>query len=233
MDEIEKLLDEAGERWRASQPPPATIDPASLRRDTGSGARRLLVSFAAGAAGAALVLATVGIAAQLGLWPRVDEPNLGTAPSEAGASMPAATGETGCSVTRPDPAFVAPSPYPAAAPPLYESEWFGSDALWTMLDRDGEVWRFPQGPDHLAEKTFWWSLQSPGPAAEPEPAITVVGTRLDAAGTFTSGPGTNAARDDFGQAMLVGVEIPSPGCWQITASYRDAVLSYVVWITDD
>ena len=33
--------------------------------------------------------------------------------------------------------------------------------------------------------------------------------------------------------MLVGVEIPSPGCWQITASYGDAILSYVVSVTDD
>ena len=101
-----------------------------------------------------------------------------------------------------------------------------------MLDPEGEVWRFPQGPDRLSEKTFWWSLGWPGSVDQPQPAITVVGTRLDAAGTFTSGPGTNAQRDDFGEAMLVGVEIPSPGCWQITGSYGDAVLSYVVWITD-
>ena len=231
MDEVDEVLHEAGERWRALQPPPADIDPASLRRDTGGG-RRLLTSFAAGAVGAALVLATAGIAAQSGIWPGVDEPRLDGASSGAGAGSPAATRETGCAVTRPDPAFVAPSPYPATAPPLYESEWFGSEALWTMLDPEGEVWRFPQGPDHLSEKTFWWSLGWPGSVDQPQPAITVVGTRLDAAGTFTSGPGTNAQRDDFGEAMLVGVEIPSPGCWQISTSYGDAVLSYVVWITD-
>ena len=230
MDEIDKLLGEAGERWRALQPPSATIDPATLARGSGTG--RLFASFAAGAAGAALVLATVGIAAQFGIWPSEEVPTIGNPPSEAGTSRPVATGDTGCAVTRPDPAFVAPSPYPAAAPPLYESEWFGSEALWTMLDRDGEVWRFPVGPDHLSEKTFWWSLQWPGMRDEQQPEITVVGTRLDGPGTFTSGPGTNAQRDDFGEAMLVGVEIPSPGCWQITASYRGAVLSYVVLITD-
>lgn len=233
MDEIDKLLDEAGARWRASQPPPAPIDAVSLRRDGGSRAGRLLGSLAAAAAGAAIVVAAVGIGGQLGIWPRVDEPNLGTAPSEAGATSQAATGDIGCSVTRPDPAFVAPSPYPAAAPPLYESEWFGSDALWTMINRDGEIWRFPQGPDHLFEKTFWWSLDWGGMRDEPVPALTVVGTRLDGPGTFTAGPATNAARDDFGEAMLVGVEIPSPGCWQITASYGDAILSYVVSVTDD
>jgi hypothetical protein len=231
MDEIDKLLDEAGRRWRASQPPPATIDPASLRRDSRSRAGKLLVSFAAGAAGAAIVLAVVGIGAQFGIWPTADEPSVGTAPSEAAASSQAVTGDTGCSVTPPDPVFVAPSPYPATPPAYYESEWFGSEALWTMLDRDGEVWRFPQGPDHLGQKTFWWSVEWPGMRDDPQPAITVVGTRLDAPGTFRAGPGTNASAD-FGQAMLVGVEIPSPGCWQITASYGDAVLSFVVLVTD-
>jgi hypothetical protein len=228
MDEIDQRLGQAGERWRASQPLPSTIDPASLTRETGIGAGKLLLSFAAGAAGAVLVLAVAGIAAQLGVWSRADEPNVGAPPSGAGSS------DAGCSVTRPDPAFVAPSPYPAAAPPLYESEWFGSEALWTMLDRDGGVWNhFPRGPDSLLVKTFWWSTDWAGSADEPEPSITVVGTRLDGPGTFTAGPGTNASRDDFGDAMLVGMEIPTPGCWQITASYGDAVLSYVVWITYD
>jgi hypothetical protein len=231
MDEIDSLLDKAGERWRASQPPAATIDPASLRRGSGSRAGRLLVSFAAGAAGAAIVLAVVGIGAQLGIWPRADEPNVGTAPSEAAASSQAATGDHGCSVTRPDPAFVAPSPYPATPPSYYESEWFGSEALWTMLDREGEVWRFPVGPDHLSQKLFWWSVDWAGMRDDPQPRISVVGTRLDAPGTFTAGPGTNASAD-FGEAMLVGVEIPSPGCWQITASYGDAVLSFIVLVTD-
>jgi hypothetical protein len=232
MDEIDNLLDEAGERWRASQPPPAPIDPASLARETGIGAGRLLLSFAAGAAGAALVLATVSIAGQFGIWPRIEDPNFGTAPSEAGASRPVVSGDTGCAVTRPDPAFVAPSPYPATPPPLYESEWFGSEKLWTMINRDGEVWRFPQGPDALWVKRFWWSVEWRGMRDEPEPAITVVGTRLDGPGTFTSGPATNASAD-FGEAMLAGVEIPTAGCWQITASYGDAVLSFVVWVTDD
>ncbi len=228
MSEIDKRLDEAGQRWRASQPPPATIDAASLTRDRGIREGRPIVSFAAGAA---LMLAAVGIAAQLGIWPGVEEWNIGNAPAEAGANTPVATGNTGCSVTRPDPAFVAPSPYPATPPSYYESEWFGSEALWTMLDRDGEIWRFPVGPDHLSEKLFWWSVEWRGLRDEPQPGISVVGTRLDAPGTFTSGPGTNASAD-FGEAMLAGVEIPSPGCWQITASYGDAVLSFVVSVTD-
>ena len=136
-----------------------------------------------------------------------------------------------CAVTQPDPPFVPPSPYPAVAPPLYESDWYGSEALWTMLDRDGEVWG--ASAINLGEKTFWWSTGWRGMRDDPSPALTVVGTQLDGPGTFTAGPATNAERDDFGEAMLVGLEVPTPGCWQIEATYGDAVLSYVVWIKDE
>lgn len=233
MDEIDKLLDEAGERWRASQPPPATINAAFLRRDTGSGAGRLLGSFAAGAAGAALVLATVGMANQLGFWPSFNEPNLGTAPSEAGASTPAAEGDTGCSVTRPNPAFVAPSPYPSS-PPDERYAWFGTPQLWTMLELDGEVWDAANSSFPVGIKMFWWSSNWAGMREEQEPALTVVATRLDGPGTVTADHATNAAADSLGgEAMLSGIELPTPGCWQLTARYGDAVLSHVVWITDE
>ena len=233
MDEIHRLLDEAGERWRASQPAPATIDPVSVRRGTRSGAGRLLAPFAAGAAGAALVLATVGIAAQFGLWLTVDQPNLGTTPSEAGASVPAATGDSGCAVTRPDPAFAAPSPYPSS-PPDDRYAWFGTPELWTMLKRDGEVWDAANAPVAAQVKMFFWSSNWAGMREEQEPGLTVVATRLDGPGTVRTDHATNAAAESLGgEAMLSGIEFPTPGCWQITASYRDAHLSFVAWITDD
>lgn len=68
-------------------------------------------------------------------------------------------------------------------------------------------------------KTFWWSLEWPGIRGEPEPALTVVGTRLDGPGAFPAGLATNAARDDFREAILVGVQIPTAGCWQITPTF--------------
>jgi hypothetical protein len=98
-----------------------------------------------------------------------------------------------------------------------------------MLDRDGEVWPFePRGSTGIPQKTFWWSADW-SPDEEPEPAITVVGTRLDGPGSFTFGPGTNASAD-FGTAMLVGIDIPTEGCWRLTATYRDRYLSYVVQV---
>jgi hypothetical protein len=129
-----------------------------------------------------------------------------------------------CAVTLPDPAFAAPSPYPSQ-PFGGRRLWYGSDGLWTMLDPHGEVWSgLPRSSGGLTQKTFWFSTDmSPT-------QITVSGIRLDDSGAFTSAPGTNATSADFGDAMLVGIEVPTPGCWQITGHYRGAELSYVVLV---
>ena len=186
----------------------------------------MTASLAASAAVAVLVLVTTVAVLQLGVGNGVGRPApIGSDPVPSGSQV--------CDVTRPAP-FAAPSPYLASPPIVYESVWYGSRALWTMLDPDGEVWaasELPHGPDGLGQKTFWWSADR-SPQDDLEPAITVTGERIDGPGTFEAGPGTNASAD-FGPAMLVGVEFPSPGCWLLTARYRDAVLSYVVLITDD
>jgi hypothetical protein len=227
MDEIDKVLNAAGERWRSLQPAPAVIDAAALARSDRKRVSRLSASLAAGAVGAAIVVAIAAIGIRMNVW-HVGDLKVGTPPSEALASHQVISG---CAVTRPEPAFVAPSPYPAEAPPLYESSWYGSDALWTMLRRDGEVW--PPSAIGSGQKTFWWSVDWSGMRDDSKPQLSVVGTQLDGQGTFTAGPATNAGRADFGEAMLVGMEIPTAGCWQITASYGEATISYVVLVRAD
>jgi hypothetical protein len=248
MNDIDTLLHDAGALWRASQPNPSAIDPVALiaSRRQSSPASLLL----AGAAGAALVLVIGAVSMQMGLRPGggpgpvgpspqpsvqpSPQPVQSVEPSQIAASPTAGRSATTCEVTRPIPPFTPPAAFLATPPAVYASDWFGSAALWTMIAHQGETWKqseLPHNPDGLTQKTFWWSADWPA-RAEPEPAITVVGTRLDAPGSFTFGPGTNASAD-FGTAMLVGVDFPTPGCWQLTARYREAVLSYVVWITED
>ena len=41
-----------------------------------------------------------------------------------------------------------------------------------------------------------------------------------------------AVGPDLGTFMLVGVQLPEPGCWRLTARYEDARLSYVVWVVE-
>jgi hypothetical protein len=103
-----------------------------------------------------------------------------------------------------------------------------------MLDPAGEIWRLPKGRFPFTQKTFWWSRKFGRVANEEQPRITVTGRRLDKVGvTFRAGdPGTNAIAD-FGTAMLVGIDIPTPGCWEIRAEYEGSELAYVVRVEAD
>ena len=155
-------------------------------------------------------------------------------PSEDVPAIPPAS----CAVTRPGhPPFRAPKPYRPTPPAYYREAWYGSDRLWTTVLQGGEIWRaLPHDATGFSQKTFWWSKEF-DLTKEEQPKISVVGRRLDVVGpTFSAGnPGTNGfkAFDNIGEFMLVGVSVPTPGCWEITATYRAAALSIVVWIDND
>jgi hypothetical protein len=138
-----------------------------------------------------------------------------------------------CHLTRPTHPFLPPaeSSAPARPPAYYDAEWYGTGRLWTMLRHGGEVWfDLPRGVDGLGQKTFWWSADF-DVVNEPQPAISVTGRLLDGFGHFASpAPGMHAGAD-FGSAMLIGVGVPTTGCWEITATYKHAILSYVAWVS--
>jgi hypothetical protein len=229
MDDLDRLLRDAGARWRASQPPPPEVDDVALANTPRSTFGWGVVA-AAGAIGAGAMLVAV---LALGVWTQmVDRPRIGTGGSTASPTASQAIVAEACSVTRPNPPFAAPSPYPSS-PPDDRYAWFGSPALWTMLELDGEVWDAANAAFPVSQKLFWWSSNWAGMRADPAPVLTVVATRLDGPGSVRTDHATNASADSLGgQAMLAGIEFPTAGCWQLTAQYGDAVLSYIVWITD-
>jgi hypothetical protein len=240
-DDVDRLLVDAGERWRAAQRPARSIDPALFAQGPG-GAPRGWRLIATPLALAAVIVAVVASFA-FGRW-SVSGPTVGTgpaaspsaspspsvaaAPSASVRPSPSTPSAAACDVTRPNPVFVPPKPFLRTPPTNYASDWYGSEHLWTMLAYSGEIWQgwVASKPPVLPQKTFWWSADWK-PGDEPEPTIIVTGRRLDGPGDFTYGPGTNASAD-FGTAMLVGIDIPSYGCWELTARYRLATLSYVV-----
>ncbi len=135
-----------------------------------------------------------------------------------------------CPVTRPpDPPFVPPPPAPAQPPATYKGLfWYGSPDLWTMLNGDG-IWKDLPQEGGYSEKTFWWRLGYSA-STEPKPALTVIATRLDATAPMVSEDNATNASADFGQAMLVGLTLPTAGCWQITGQYHGHELSFAVWV---
>jgi len=223
-DPIDEQLQAAGARWRDAQPEPASVDPAIFApdgRERRPWLARSLVSFAAGVA-ATLVVVVLAVAVSSGLFPQTDVGG----PGASGASSPHDGSDLAhCPVTKPTTPFQPPTDGVIPA----SKAWYGNRILWTWLDRDGEVWTgLPRSETGLTQKTFWWS-QLFDVRREPQPEIYVVGSRIGPDGSFGFGPGTNAG-GDFGSAMLVGIDVPAEGCWNITAHYRGASLSYVVWV---
>ncbi len=135
-----------------------------------------------------------------------------------------------CPVTQPpDSPFTPPPPYPPTSPSTDEF-WYGTAALWTMLGIDGTWRRLPQQDTGYVQKIAWWR-EGYDILAEPQPNLTVTGRRLDApAGPLRSSRATNAYLPYLKSAMLIGVTIPTLGCWEITGHYEGHDLSFVVWV---
>jgi hypothetical protein len=134
-----------------------------------------------------------------------------------------------CPVTVPqNPPFLPPAPYDSLG---FEGEfWYGSNSLWTAVHQDGTWEALPHNPEGYTQKVFWW-WESYVWTEEPEPELTVTAERLDATAPLVqASKATNAYASDIGSAMLVGVDLPTLGCWKITGKYRDAELSFVVWV---
>ena len=137
-----------------------------------------------------------------------------------------------CSITsQPAKVFIPPAPYPSTPPPAYTGQfWYGTADLWAMLGTDGLWADLPKSNSGYTQKIFWWR-QGYDASTEPAPELTVTGKRLDASAPALVASKATNAEADFGSAMLVGVDIPTPGCWQITGHYKDHELSFVVWVS--
>jgi hypothetical protein len=112
------------------------------------------------------------------------------------------------------------------------SFWLGTDKLWTALPRAGAVWGWgPRGagsPD-LTTKIFWGSVDFDYRKRE-DYSLKVTGRRLDGdAPPLVVDRVTNALFVPHA-AMLTGVYVPAPGCWEITGEYKGEKLSFVVWL---
>ena len=167
-----------------------------------------------------LLVGACGPPAAEALAPTRAAPAAAAAPSAAPAS---------CPTTRPPhPRFVPPPPSPPTPPPVEGDKfWYGTNQLWTWLDADG-TWEMARDRHGLFDKSFWWR-QGYDWQTETTPRLRVTGRRLDApAPTATSSHPTNGFEPSMGAFMLVGLEVPTGGCWELTGHYHGRSLRFVV-----
>jgi hypothetical protein len=126
-----------------------------------------------------------------------------------------------CPVTKP-PAqpFVPPPPYWTDHGP--DRFWYGTESLWTLLGVRG-TWNI----GYRTKLTYWrrgfdWRR-------EPEPNLIVIAKRLDREGPPVAADPAHAVFVTTERpGMMTGIDIPSMGCWEVTAQYGGNRLSFVV-----
>lgn len=197
--------------------------------------RRVVTAAVAGLAVIAIV--TTGIVTARTLMSPAD---IAPATTETPSPSPTSREVDGCPVTvPPQPGLIPPEPYPPE-PPLFpepfQDVWYGSPELWTILDHNGAVWRgLPVAQDgHVGDKTLWFSENfstAEGEDFTGDADITVTAVHLDGSSPeVIERGGVPSFNRDIKNFMLVGLELPEPGCWEVTATYRGAELSYVVLV---
>jgi hypothetical protein len=59
----------------------------------------------------------------------------------------------------------------------------------------------------------------------------VTGERLNGEAPPLDASSANGSySEDMGSAMMMGIGIPTAGCWEITGNYEGDELSFVVWV---
>lgn len=162
------------------------------------------------------------------------------------SSTPASPADpNACPVTIPPlPGFVPPEPYPSQPP--FGQVWFGTAELWTILDANGDVWSdLPVGKDgSVGDKTLWFSDRFSTVEHEDftgNADLSVTAERLDGSarkvvatrpGPLPADGGVPSFDRDIKNFMLVGLVLPKPGCWEVTANFRGAELAYVLQVDE-
>ena len=128
-------------------------------------------------------------------------------------------GREQCPVTVPAQSFNPPDPWNAERTDPNQL-WFGKDALWTVLSADGS---------YLPRKSVWWSVNYRDPGLDPQPDITVTWTLRNSPRDVVvtnNGIATNGSTAEDGVFMIAGIDPNYTGCWEVTAIYDGASLTY-------
>ena len=95
--------------------------------------------------------------------------------------------------------------------------WLPSDGNWSGM-----------GPKHHYRDKLWWWRRGYDAHKEPAPDLMLQATRLDGdALPVWVDNATNAYGEGWSR-MLMALEFPTSGCWEVNARYREEQLTFVV-----
>lgn len=121
--------------------------------------------------------------------------------------------------------------FPEAAFP--GSFWYGSHALAVALPKEGAKCSTTKLGANLSMKLFWWSDKYV--AGTSQPFVVSAHNLHGDPGTIRITPPHNATHTADGgppHAMLVGLDIQDPGCWEITGEFLGETLTIIVESTE-
>ncbi len=108
--------------------------------------------------------------------------------------------------------------------------WFGSDELAAKIPEDGH-W-VGMGPEHDYGDKFWWWRKGYRAIEEQRPELVVTANRLDRpAPPVRMDEATNAFGKNW-DLMLIGMEFPTAGCWEVIGRYHGRELRFVLKVGD-
>lgn len=137
-----------------------------------------------------------------------------------------------CPVTKPSvQPFVPPPPY--WTDPRADGFWYGTESLWTLLAVQG-TWNIHSNvleeKGGYRTKLIYWRKGFDW-RREPQPGLIVIAKRLDReAPQVAADPARAVFVTTERPGMMTGIDIPSTGCWELTAQYRGHQLSFVVLV---
>lgn len=103
--------------------------------------------------------------------------------------------------------------------------WVGSPGLAALVPKDGH-WT-GMGADHNYRNKWWWWREGYRAIDETRPELMILATRLDAPAAPVVRTGATSAFGEDWDRILVGMEFPASGCWDIFASYRGEELRFI------
>ncbi|HEX7287525.1 MAG TPA: hypothetical protein VF532_15160 [Candidatus Angelobacter sp.] len=134
--------------------------------------------------------------------------------------------------TRPVRPFIPPPEYRRTELPEH-AFFIGTSDLFTIL-HEAMIWYWkPHSSGMILTEKIFWYRQGYRWEQEPTPKIKVRGRRIDGPAPpleLPYGRPTHAIFSPDFSAMLTGVYVPVPGCWEITGDYEGNKVSFVVWV---